>query len=140
MKKNLAVLSLVVVFSMIWGFAFAGGGPEMRIDVPFAFYMENKLFPAGEYRFEMNTGSNATASLVSIWAIKGEGNRILATQPGTNKDQSRNQLTFNKYGQKHFLSTVSISGYTAKVKVLGLEREVRTQLNATPGVVTVAQR
>lgn len=140
MKKNLAILSLAVVFSMIWGFAYAGGGPEMRVNVPFAFYMENKLFPAGEYRFEMNTGTHATAALVNIWAIGAEGNRILATQPGTNKDQTVNQLTFNKYGQKHFLSSVSISGYKATVKVLSLERETRTQLNETPSVVTVAQK
>jgi hypothetical protein len=136
MKKNLAVLA--VVFSMIWGFAFAGGGPEMRITVPFDFYMENQLFPAGEYRFDMNSGHHATASLVTVWGAQSEDNRILATVPGTIKDQTVNQLTFNKYGQKHFLSEVSINGHKATVKARNLEKELRAQL--APAVITIAQK
>ena len=138
MKKNLVVLSFVVVFGMMAAFAFAG--ENMRINVPFAFYMGDQLFPAGEYRFDMNHGNYATASFVNVWAPKDGDNRLLMTTAGTDKNTTANQLVFNKYGQKFFLSTVSINGHKATLKVLNLERELRSQAEQAPAIITVAQR
>ena len=138
MKKNLVVLSFVVLFSMMASFAFAG--VEMRINVPFAFYLGEQLFPAGEYRFDMNHGNYATAAFVNVWAPKDADNRLLMTTAGTDKNTTANQLVFNKYGQKLFLSTVSINGYKATLKVLNLERELRSQAEQAPDVITVAQK
>jgi hypothetical protein len=138
MKRNLVVLSFVVVFGMMAGFAFAG--ENMRIDVPFAFYMGDQLFPAGEYRFDMNHGNYATASFVNVRAPKDENNRLVMTTAGTDKNATANQLIFNKYGQKLFLSTVSINGYKATLKVFNLERELRSQAEQIPGTITVAQK
>jgi hypothetical protein len=138
MKKNLVVLSLVVVFSLMATLAFAG--ENMRINVPFAFYMGDQLFPAGEYRFDMNHGNYATASFVNVWAPKGADNSLLMTVAGTGKNNTANQLAFNKYGQKFVLSTVSINGYKATLKMANLERELRSQTVQASGVITVAQK
>lgn len=138
MKKNLVVLSFVVMFGLMAGFTLAG--ENMRIEVPFAFYVDNHLFPAGEYRFDMNRDSHAIGSLVNVWAPKGADNRILMTTAGKEKDTTANQLVFNKYGQKLFLSAVAIHGYKATLKVQSLERELRSQAVQTPSIITVAQR
>ena len=138
MKKNLVVLSFVVVFGMIAGFAFAG--ENMRIDVPFAFYVDNQQFPAGEYRLDMNHGNFATGSFVNVWAPKDTGNRILMTTAGTDENATANQLVFNKYGEKHFLSTVSINGHKATLKIQSLERELKVQAEQMSSVVVVAQK
>jgi hypothetical protein len=138
MKRNLVVLSFAVVLSMMAGFAFAG--ENMRIDVPFAFYMGDQLFPAGEYGFTMNHGNHATASIVNVWAPKGVDGMLLMTSAGTDKNATANQLVFNKYGQKLFLSTVAINGYKATLKVVNLEKELRSQAEQAPGVITVAQK
>ena len=138
MKKNLVVMSFVLVLGLMAGFAFAG--ENMRINVPFAFYMGDQLFPAGEYRFDMSHGNYATASLVNVWAPKGADNRLLMTAAGTDKSATANQLVFNKYGQKLFLSTISINGYKAALKALSLERELRSQTEKAPAVITVAQK
>jgi hypothetical protein len=140
MKKNLVVLSMIAIFGMMAGFAFSGAGVEMRINVPFAFYMGDQLFPAGVYHFNMEHGNFATASHVNVWAPKGADNRLLMTAAGTDKNTTANQLVFNKYGQKLFLSTVSINGYKAALKVLNLERELRSQAEQAPGIITVAQK
>jgi hypothetical protein len=140
MKKNLVVLSFVIVFGMMASFAFAAAGVEMRIDVPFAFYMGDQLFPAGAYHFDMKHGNFATASFVNVWAPKGADNRLLMTTAGTDKNTTANQLVFNKYGQKLFLSTVSINGYKATLKALNLETELRSQTKQTPGLIAVAQK
>ena len=138
MKRNLVVLSFVLVLGLMAGFVFAG--ENMRINVPFAFYMGDQLFPAGEYRFDMNHGNYATASFVNVWAPKGADNRLLMTTAGTDKNTTANQLVFNKYGQKLFLSTVSINGYKAAFKALSLERELRSQAERAPSVITIAQK
>ena len=140
MKKNLVVLSMIAVFGMMAGFAFSGAGVEMRINVPFAFYLGDQQLPAGEYHFNMEHGNFATASYVNVWAPKGADNRILMTTAGTDKNTTANQLVFNKYGQKLFLSTVSINGYKATLKALSLEKELRSQAKQTPAIITVAQK
>ena len=96
MKKNLVFLSFVVMFGMMAGFAFAGAGVEMRINVPFAFYLGDQLFPAGEYRFDMEHGNFATAAFVNIWAPKGADNRLLMTTAGTDKNTTANQLDLQR--------------------------------------------
>jgi hypothetical protein len=102
--------------------------------------MGDQLFPAGEYRFDMNHGNYATASFVNVWTPKGADNRLLMTTAGTDKNTTANQLVFNKYGQKLFLSTVSINGHKAALKALSLEGELRSQAEKAPSIITIAQR
>ena len=136
MKKNLVVLSIMVVFSLMAGFAFAA--ENMSIDVPFAFYVGNQVFPAGSYHFNMNHGNYATASFVNIRAPRGAYDRLLMTTAGMDENMTASQLVFNKYGEKLFLSTVSINGYKATLKVLSLERELRTQADQAPEIIRIA--
>jgi hypothetical protein len=138
MKKNLVVLSFVVVFGMMAAFAFAG--ENMRINVPFAFYMGDQQYPAGEYNFNMNHGNYATGSVVNIWAPKGTEDKLVMANAGTDFTTTANELVFKKYGQKLFLSTVSINGYKATLKVLNLEKELRGQVQQAPSAITVAQK
>jgi hypothetical protein len=63
---------------------------------------------------------------------------MLVTRPGTDAIDSK--LLFNKYGNKHFLSSVSIQGFKAGVKMQKLERELRAQLQKQSNVVNIAQK
>jgi hypothetical protein len=140
MKKNLVLLSLVAALSLMAGFAYAGAGIVMRIDVPFDFYLEGQLLPAGQYQFEMDSGNFATASHVTLWSIGGRESRMLVTRPGTNATPGMDILRFNKYDDNYFLSSISIRGYKATLKMLKLERELRSQAEKARSVVTVAQK
>jgi len=138
MRKNLVVLSLVAAFTLMASFGFAGSGAAMRITVPFDFYAGSEQLPAGEYTFEMASGITSTGSLVTIRTQKGMGMCMLITQPGTDAIDSK--LLFNKYGDKHFLSSVSIQGFKAGVKMQKLEQELRAQFQKQKDVVTIAQK
>ncbi len=140
MKKNLAVLSMVVVLGLMASFVYAGAGAGMRVNVPFDFYLEDQLFPTGEYSFEMASGNQATAAQLTLWSIKGTEQKLALTIPGTERNTTVKQLSFNKYGDKYFLSTVSIGGHKATVKMFKLEKELRAQLDKNPAVITVAQK
>jgi hypothetical protein len=139
MKKNLVLLSLVVVLSLMAGFAYAGSEVAMRINVPFDFYLENQMFPAGEYRFEMGSGNSAAASHVTVWATEGKEIKMLTTLPGIDAHATLNHLRFNSYGDKYFLSSISIRGHKATLKMFKLERELRSQLENAGNKTNVAQ-
>jgi hypothetical protein len=140
MKNNLVVLSLVAAFTLLSSFAFAGTGVGMRISVPFDFYLGDQKLPAGEYDFDMGSGFLPTAAVVTVRAKNGTGIWVMATQAGTNQDASANQLSFNQYGDKQFLSSVSIQGFQAGVRMLKLEAETRTQLQKEKSTVVIAQK
>jgi len=137
MKNNLVILSLVAVFTLFAGFGFAGTA-TMRISIPFDFYAGDQQLPAGEYTFQMGSPLAQTSSVVTVRAKGGAGLCILATQPGT--DAADAKLLFNKYGNRHFLSSVSIRGLKAGVPMVKLEKELRAQAERDQSTVTIAQR
>ena len=139
MKKNLLFLSLVAAVSLMASYALAGAGFVMRVSVPFDFYIEDQLLPAGEYHFQMGSGYNATASSVIVRSSAGNGIRMLTTWPGVDKNTGTNHLRFNQYGEKYFLSGVTIRGYEATVNLFKLEKELRSQLAKVRSSVTIAQ-
>jgi hypothetical protein len=138
MKKNLVLLSIVAVIMMA-SLAFAGAGIGMRINVPFNFYLEDQQFQPGEYSFQMDSGNYATASHLVVWPANGSGGKMVFSVPGTNQNVGLNELSFNKYGDKYFLSTVSIGEHRASVKMFRMEKELRSQLETKPATVIVAQ-
>lgn len=140
MKKNLTLWTMIAVFGLMASFAHAGAGIGMRIHVPFDFYLEDQLFPSGEYSFEMDSGNYATASHLIVWSTESTGNKMLLTSPGTDHSASMNQLSFNRYGKKYFLSTVLIGGHKATLKMFNLEKELRSQMEENPSNITIAQR
>jgi hypothetical protein len=140
MKKNLVFLSTMAVISMIASLAFAGAGIGMRINVPFDFYLEDQQFQPGEYSFQMDSGNYATASHLVVWPANGLGSKMVFSVPGTNQNVGLNALSFNRYGDKYFLSTVSIGEHKATVKMFKMERELRSQLEIKPATITVAQK
>jgi len=138
MKRNL-VLSSIAAFGLMAAFAVAGTGFTMHISVPFDFYLEDQLVPAGEYRFDMASTNSATASFVTVRSTDGKGIRMLAATPGVDPDMDTNHLRFNKYGDKYFLYGISIRGHRASLKTFKLEKELRSQIEKSNGTVTIAQ-
>jgi hypothetical protein len=130
MKRNLALVAFVAV--MLSGFAFAGIGTHFDVKIPFAFYIEDQLLPAGEYDFEMG------GSAIVIRAKDGTGVRLLATMSGANEKNTEDFLRFHRYGDKHFLSNVAIGGHKANVKIAKTEREVRNRIEKAREVILAA--
>jgi hypothetical protein len=138
MRNNLLILSLAALCTLFAGFGFAGAGTTMRISVPFDFYAGNQHLAAGDYVFEIGSGLAQPASVVTVRQKAGTGLCILLTQAGT--DGNSTKLAFNKYGDKHFLSGVSIRGLKAGVQMLRLEKELRAQVEKDRNVLIIAQK
>jgi hypothetical protein len=128
MKRNLVLMSAAVMAILWAGFVFAGARTEMRVSVPYDFYLEDQLLPAGNYQFEMGSGSAATASSVAVRSEDGTAIRLLVTLPDVDQDATISQLKFNQYGEKHYLSSISIRGHKATLKMPNAEKELKSQL------------
>ena len=128
MKRSTVFPSLIAATILWAGLSFAGTTAAMKVNVPFEFYIEDQLLPAGVYKFEMSSARGATASSVTVWSKDGDAIRMLFTFPGENENSQTNHLRFNQYGDKNFLSSVSINGHNATLKTFKLEKELRSQL------------
>ncbi len=138
MKKSLAFAGLVLACILWAGFALADTTKEMEVNVPYEFYLEDQLLPAGTYLFEVGI-IDSTASSVTVRSADGNGIRLLITLPGLEQNITLNHLRFNQYGDKHFLSSVSIQGQKATVKMLKMEKEIRSQRKQETQTISVAQ-
>lgn len=138
MKNNLVILSLVAVLVLTASFAYAGNYVGMRIIVPFDFFAGDQQLPAGEYTFAMESGLDATGSKVTVYAKDGTAVCFLLTRSGTG--ETANRLLFNQYGNKRFISSISIKGFTAAVKTTKLEKELGAEIQNRESVVLVSQK
>ena len=139
MKKSTVFLSLIAATILWAGLSFSGITSSMQVNVPFEFYLEDQLLPAGAYHFEMGSGRGATASSVTVRSIDGDGIRMLCTLPEVDGNAGMNHLRFNQYGNKNFLSSISINGHKATLKTFKLEKELRSQLKQESHGDIVAQ-
>ncbi len=127
MKKTFVPVSFVAIVTFMAVLASAGSAVVLRGDVPFDFYVENQLLPAGEYHFEMGSIGGATASNVAIRAKDGMVAAFVATKPGLNGSTISAQLSFNHYRGKYFLSSVECPGYKANLRKTKHEKEMMIQ-------------
>lgn len=137
MKRNLLGLSLIAVFVFTASLALAGS-TTMHITVPFDFYAGTEQLPAGDYVVTMQSGLGQTGSMIAIHSQDGNARCLLLTRPGT--DPAADKLLFNKYGTRHFLSSISIHGFKASLRMQKHEKELQAQFLKDHDVVKVARK
>ena len=129
--KKIGAFSLLGVLVLGLSVAFAGGNAaRVRVDVPFAFYVEKEMLPAGSYIFEIGATSSASATgtLVLIRSLNSDSASVVFTMPSSGPNKvAEDCLRFHKYGNKYFLARVEGMGYIADVKTTRMERELRAQ-------------
>jgi hypothetical protein len=126
MKNNWVVLSMAAVI-LVAGFGFAGSKAEMPIDVPFAFYAGDQLLTAGKYIVEVSSSEVPTASVITVKNNNGKTVCVLNARSESVADSSGNMLRFNHYGDKHFLSRISIRKLNAVVPMSEAEKEIKSR-------------
>jgi hypothetical protein len=136
--RKLTVLLTVGIAVLGLSIAASASNPTiLRANIPFAFYADKELLPAGQYTFELRPiclGS-ATASAVAVRNQDGSLAAFLLTMPGTDYRANSDLLYFNRYGNKYFLSKVEALGFQANLKATKIEREIRAQIKSQDTVV-----
>ena len=119
--KSMAIAVLLIAAAMPLCAQYSG---PIKVNVPFAFVVENDRLPAGEYtmqrvgngRLVLRSGDAKATSILVF--------RALPTQSKTTAEQGR--VVFHRYGHEYFLSRIWTPGLEVGWEVL--EGKLETEL------------
>ena len=114
----LTTLSFLVMLTATSAYAQSSTG--LVANIPFEFVIGNRAFPAGEYSF-----SYKYMNVIQIQSEDRGESMFVLTGPVKGK-KTRNELGFNRYGDKYFLSRLWTEGDDAgrAVRMSSSEREL----------------
>jgi len=127
MKKNIVVLTVVaslVLASALYLNAMTTN--VLRVNVPFAFKVDKVALPAGTYvvRLERLTSTSPTGSAVIFQTLDGKFAVRAVSMPADSDAKSGANLTFNRYADSYFLSSVDSYGLGCQLRKSKAEKEV----------------
>ena len=138
MKKSIILMMLMGVLLIPALGASPSSAVRLRANVPFAFYVDNTLLPSGEYWFEMRALTLSAASSSAVFVRNQEGTVAawVRSMPGAGTGRlNPDQVHFNRYGSKYFLSRVESSEFQANLIASPAEREYRVATKAQDTVL-----
>jgi hypothetical protein len=106
----MSVLAVVLSVSVP---AFANIFSEAKIYIPFDFYLEEELLPAGNYTFNLG---QVTDSSIVVRSADGKAIRLLMAKFESGKNLRDACLKFGHYGNRYVLSSIIIRGNKANLK------------------------
>lgn len=123
MKKHLFALILALGLGLGADVdqTHAQTGLTIRVEIPFAFTANRKTLPAGTYRITP-VGDNRT-----VWRIQGDepGEFVSVTTVGAVRGSGDLNVTFHRYGDKHFLAGFKTPLYEVDLPVSRAEKALR---------------
>ncbi len=118
-RSTLGGLLFVVV--LLWG-AAANAQIEAKITLPFAFQVEETVFPAGTYAFAQ---PNPNARM-TIRGKKVDGSFATTPLPPESAfEKEKTWLVFHRYGDKHFLVEIWSRHIGRQLPVSAAEKQLR---------------
>lgn len=97
---------------------------DLEVKIPFQFHAGNAKLPAGEYRVHMLDSSDLT--LMEISSVDGSASALFQVMEAEAKTTpNKNELIFNKYGNRYFLADVFEGGTSTGSHVLESRYEKR---------------
>ncbi|MDR3748061.1 MAG: hypothetical protein P4M04_07910 [Acidobacteriota bacterium] len=130
MKRNiygaLAILGVALMVSV----PLVQAQSRVKADVPFAFSLQDKSMPAGNY--EVIALSDR---VLEVWNLDSQHGQLLIKQIATQSSKAQNaKLVFHKYGDQYFLSEIwdGRSDTGTGIAESSREKEVKMAANAAP--------
>ena len=102
---------------------------QLTVDVPFDFVAGDKQLPAGRYLVRRVRFEAASALLIESAET---GARVIVLTNAAGTATKRPTLTFNQYGEQHFLASVHLPGAGGgrELQESKQERDLRTAASA----------
>lgn len=133
MKKIMMLVTLCTALLVLVIGASANTAARLRVDVPFAFYVDKELLQPGKYIIEMRPISphSASSSSVVVRNLDGTIATWISTMPGAAfRSMGDNHLHFSRYGNQYFLSKVECLEHQADLRKSRAEKELMAQVKA----------
>ncbi len=130
MKKDLKIIAVILGLVVVAGASVAQAQiiGSIKSDIPFSFYVQDKLMPAGAYAItELNPGSG-------LMEIRSDDGKLAAVFLTVEKQEinasTPSELIFHKYGDKLFLSEIVERGEMDRAEVVKSKMEKRLEMGA----------
>jgi hypothetical protein len=137
MKRQLKTMAVIFGLAVVAGASVAQAQiiGHLKSNIPFSFYVRDKLMPAGAYTIaELNPGSGT----MEIRSADGKSAAIFLTVEKQEKDaQTPSELIFHRYGDKVFLSEVVEQGEMDGAQVVKSKMEKRLEKAAQDKEVAI---
>jgi hypothetical protein len=107
MKSARTLITICLLFPAAALFAQTEGQRLMKVNIPFAFSVEDHSLPAGEYLVFTVTPERS----IRIVNTDGKHSAVVNTLPNYAKSPSENsRMVFHRYGNEYFLAQVWTGG------------------------------
>src|SRR5262245_7362611 len=127
MKRQLKTMAVILGLVAVAGASVAQAQiiGRLKSNIPFSFYVQNRLMPAGDYAIvELNPGSG----LMEIRSDDGKSAAMFLTIDKQEKDtRTPSELIFHKYGDEVFLSEIVEQGEMNGAEVVKSKMEKRLE-------------
>ena len=134
--KTFIVRTLITlsVSAAIGPLSLLAQGP-IQFTAPFDFTVGTKTFASGEYRVEVGT---MASRVLAIRSLDGRSTQVVIAQASQAKGKQSNAVvTFNRYGDRYFLSRLSDTNHGWELPKSRVEKELIAK-RASPAPVTLA--
>lgn len=107
----------------------------MKVNVPFAFGVEDRSLPSGEYTVFTVTPERS----IRLVSADGKHSAVINTLPNyANEPSTNSRLVFHKYGSKYFLAQVWTAGQNVARNPLSSKKAMEiARSGALPRTMTI---
>ena len=134
--KKMTLFGSAVLAALLCGSMLAPAETIVnRADVPFAFVVNGKTFPAGAYYVQHD---DANRSILYLRSVKGDAFTPMIALRSDNSD-GRNRLVFDDIGGQQFLRSVRVESGAFLLPSGKAEKLAKKAMDRTASVVTVGQ-
>ena len=123
MKRNIYGALAILAAALIVSVPFAQAQSRVKAEVPFAFSLQDKTMPAGNYQIIA-----VSDRVLEVRNLDAQHGQLLAKQISVqSKDQSP-KLVFHKYGDQYFLSQIWDGQNDTGIQLAESKREKETKM------------
>jgi hypothetical protein len=127
MKRNIYGAFAMLAAALIVSVPFAQAQSRVKAEVPFAFSLQDKAMPAGNYQIIAQSDR-----VLEVWNLDVRHGQLLAKQISVqSKDQSP-KLVFHKYGDQYFLSQIWDGQNDTGIQLAESKREKEVKMAGIP--------
>ena len=106
MKSRVFAVLAVAVIGVALALPLAAQTSVLKANIPFEFNLSGNVMPAGEYVFHMSAGS----VVLRLNNFDANAGALSMGVPASVRNTNGASITFNRYGDTYFLSSV-VNGY-----------------------------
>jgi hypothetical protein len=112
MKKQTYMIAIVIMLLILAGLSSTNAqtsGTELTANIPFAFRVGDKSFPAGKYTVHC-TNASSDRKILQLRSKDGRFNVLLQTISTIGQARDDARLVFNRYGDWYYFSQAWLAG------------------------------